>query len=322
MNFEDGSEVGIPAIVKFGGVYYLSDRKIALLLDSDSYISQQKPTAYHAGLEWKLLPFLAIRVGMDQMSGNVQVDNNLTAGVGINYNGFTFDYAYHQYGDIEENTTHYFSLGYVGVEKPEEKEEVKPREEVKPVPKVKLVTFKDVPEGYWAKDAIERLATAGVITGYPDGTFRPERTLSRAELCTLLIRAKGISAKAPGRPPFSDVSVGHWAAGFIKESADMQLVNGYPDGTFKPNNPLTRAETVKILTLFDGLKIEAVKEKPFTDVSVVHWAAPYINAAKNAGFIGYIKEPTFAPKRDLTRAEAAWILSKTGFVKQKYPDLF
>jgi hypothetical protein len=319
--WENNVEEGIPAIVKIGGVYYLFDRSLALALDSRSYISEDKPSVYHAGIEWWPISFFALRLGVDQQSSAVEVNNNLTGGIGINYRGFTLDYAYHQYGDIAENTTHYFSLGYAGVKEEKPKEVKPPVVEVKAVPKTTLKTFIDVSGDYWAKDAIERLATAGVITGYPDGTFRPDRTLSRAELCTLLIKAKGTSVSAPRIAVFTDLPETHWAAPYVAETVSLRIVSGYPDGTFKPSDPLTRAEAIKIIAVFDGLKIEGLRAKPFPDVPVSHWAAPYIAAAKKAGLLGYIKDD-FVPNQDLTRAEAAWILSKTNFVKGKYPDLF
>lgn len=304
-------EEGIPALLKLGSAYNWSDRNLIFSLDYDNYIKLDRPAVFHAGVEWQATPMLALRLGLDQQSSAVQVDNNLTGGVGIKFRGFTFDYAYHQYGDISENTTHYISLGYVG----EAPKKVAAAPPIK-VPAKKMISFSDVPDGYWAKDAIIHLATLGIISGYPDGTFRPEKTLSRAELCTLLVKAKRTQTRTPDKPIFTDLALNHWATPYIAAAVDSMLVAGYPDGTFQPNKALTRAEAVKIAAIFDGLGMPKVSSNPFPDVKPGHWAAPYILAARNAGLLKYLQGKDFEPNRELTRAEAAEILYRTNFVKR------
>jgi hypothetical protein len=306
-------EEGIPAVLKVGGAYHLREKTLILAIDSENHISTDKPGVWHLGLEWLPIEMLAIRLGLDQQSSTVQVDNNLTGGIGLKYRGFTFDYAYHQYGDISENTTQYFSIGYVNVPA----EEIKVTKPVKPTTIKKVIRFKDVPTGYWAKDAIEHLVSLGIISGYPDGTFKPEKTLSRAELCTLLIKARRTSVKTPRTAVFSDLPPTHWAAPYIKAASDQKLVGGYPDGTFLPNKPLTRAEAIKIIAVFDGLKTVKATQKPFPDVDTTHWAAPFISAAKTGGLLQYLRGKDFEPNRELTRAEAAEILYRTNFVRSR-----
>jgi hypothetical protein len=313
-------EEGIPAVLKIGGAINVLDESVWIALDSDIYVKEDKPAVWHAGFEWWLLRGLALRLGLDQQSSPVQVDNNLTAGIGVKYSGFTFDYAYHQYGEISENSTHYFSLGYSGIEKVKPVEEIIPPE-LKPITELKLRTFKDVPAGYWAKEPIEYLATAGVISGYPDDTFKPDNKLSRAELCTLLIKAKGISVEAVAEAVFPDLPAAHWAAPYIKASVDLGLVSGYPDGTFLPNKSLTRAEAVKILAVFDGLEKTKAAESAFPDVLITHWAAQYIQAAELAGILDYLKDRDFEANQGLTRAEAAEMISKTSFGRAKIRGL-
>lgn len=312
-------EEGIAAVLKVGGALkilgqnalrQLGDHDLTLALDLDNYISSTKPSVYHVGLEWWPVQMFALRLGIDQQSSTAQVNNDLTAGAGVKYSGFTFDYAYHQYGDVSDNTTHYFSMGYIGGEE-------KPTEIVKlPVAEKKLKTFRDVPNGYWAKYPIEYLATAGVIGGYPDGTFKPEKALSRAELCTLLIKAKGTKISKPTSSIFPDLPANHWAAPYVAAAVSQKLVLGYPDGTFKPKKSLTRAEAVKIIASFDGLKTPKATVAPFPDVPTTHWAAPFIQAAKQAGLLQYLKGKNFEPNKRLSRAEAAEMIFKTGFVKK------
>jgi len=311
-------EEGIPAVLKLGvalqvlganGLRQFRQQELFLTLDLDNYISQTKPSVWHAGVEWWPVHSLALRLGIDQQSSDVQVNSDLTAGIGVKFRSFVFDYAYHEYSGIAENTTHYFSLGY----------KIGPYPEALSARVVRAPqkTFVDVPHDYWAKDPIERLASLGIISGYPDDTFRPDRTLSRAELCTLLIKAKGISVDKPGQDPFPDLPAAHWAAPYVAAAVDLKLAGGYPDGTFMPKRPLSRAEAVKILASFDELKTVSVKSDPFPDLSINHWAAPFIQAAGSAGHLEYLKGRDFEPNRAFTRAEAAEILSRTSFVRSR-----
>jgi hypothetical protein len=178
------------------------------------------------------------------------------------------------------------------------------------------VSFKDVPANFWVKDPIEMLATLKIIGGYPDGTFRPNKVITRAELTTLLVKAKGISSTETVDTSFADVTKKHWASYYIKEGADTGLVTGYPDKTFRPAKTLNRAEGVTLLSRFGELKEpETLLEGPFPDVPGRHWAA------KSAGMLMYLLDKPFEPNRDLTRAEAAEILSRTPFAASKINDL-
>jgi S-layer homology domain len=189
---------------------------------------------------------------------------------------------------------------------------------------VRLVSFDDVPTGYWAKQPIENTGTVGLVNGYPDGTFRPDRALTRAELATLLVRARGI--KLPNRQArkvFKDVKPTFWAAKYIEVARREGLVKGYPDKTYRPNNKITKAEGIAVLARFENLKVAAeIFEKPYWDVSARHWAAKYIQAAKEAGMLKYVKRNYLYPKRDLPRAESVEMLSKTTLAGGKVRDLY
>jgi hypothetical protein len=254
------------------------------------------------------------------------VDDNLTAGVGIIYRGFTFDYAYHQFGDLAENATHFFSIGYRGVETARRKpvrrglvRRVVPVPQV--VPKPELITYIDLPDDYWAKKPIEYLATLGIMGGYPDQTFRPNKALTRAELAAVLVKAKGLKTE-PGAVSFDDVRSTDWFAPYIKAAVDRKYMQGYPDNSFRPGQQVTRAEAALIFARFAGLYIKPkVRLKVYPDVEKKHWASPAIAAAKQAGFLEYLGAEEFGPTQFLTRAEAAEILSKTPPVKEKIKAL-
>ena len=186
----------------------------------------------------------------------------------------------------------------------------------------RLKSFPDVPNEYWARPPIEYLATLGIIGGYPDNTFRPDRQLTRAELSTLLVNAASLEPKVPNTNLFTDVPPSHWAASYINVAFRNKYIYGYPDGTFMPSKALTRAEGVSIIARFAGVVSNKVIEAPYADVPGRHWAAAAIKGAKDAGLLtDYVKVVQFFPDQTLTRAEAAYMLSRTGFGKAKIDDL-
>jgi len=100
------------------------------------------------------------------------------------------------------------------------------------------------------EDAVERLGQLGVLTGYDDGTFKPENTITRAEFAAVVVRAKGLEAAAQaskGATAFSDVAAGSWAAGYVNVASKMGFVKGMGDGTFAPNAPVTYEQAVTMV---------------------------------------------------------------------------
>jgi hypothetical protein len=187
---------------------------------------------------------------------------------------------------------------------------------------LRLTQFKDVQEGYWAKEPIELLATLGIVGGYPNGTFQPDRIINRAELTALLVRAKNPGTPEAVDTSFSDVPRKHWASYFIKLGADTGLVTGYKNGTFQPAKSLNRAEGVTILARFAELKLpEELTEGPFSDLPGRHWAAKAVTAARSAGMLVFLTDKPFDPNKELTRSEAAEIISRTAFAVQKINNL-
>lgn len=102
-------------------------------------------------------------------------------------------------------------------------------------------TFPDVPASHWANGAIGAIAAHGTMSGYLDGTFKPDQAMNRAEIASVLSSAYGFT-QSTSTSPFSDVTAAHWAYGPIMALVDSYITEGYPDGTFKPNNAMTRAE--------------------------------------------------------------------------------
>ena len=110
-------------------------------------------------------------------------------------------------------------------------------------------SFSDVAADAWYCESVSTLSGMGIITGYPDGTFRPNEKITRAEFATLLSRFT--EAKPAGTASFSDTA-SHWARAAIETASANGWVTGYPDGTFRPNNSITRAEAMTMINRMLG----------------------------------------------------------------------
>lgn len=107
-------------------------------------------------------------------------------------------------------------------------------------------TFTDVSTNYWAYDAIGAAQTAGWVKGYPDGSFRPDNPVTRAELAQVLVNYFQLS-KGINQNIFTDINKNYWAAVVIDVLASQGVCQGYPDGSFRPNNNVTRGEAAAML---------------------------------------------------------------------------
>lgn len=188
---------------------------------------------------------------------------------------------------------------------------------------IRLASFSDIGADSLAKDTIQALATLSILGGFPDTTFRPNKTINRAELTAILVRATGMAVPEVNEDLFTDIGRKYWAAGYIKVGIDRGIVQGYRDKTFKPTKTLNRAEALIMIGRFAGLRPpETVSESPFPDVPASHWAASMIFAAKQEGLLDFLAGKPFEPNRLLTRAEAAEMISKTKYGKEKIRDLY
>jgi uncharacterized repeat protein (TIGR02543 family) len=132
--------------------------------------------------------------------------------------------------------------------------------------------FRDVADDAWYAQAVKYLASIGILEGYSDGTFRPNAHITRAEFVTALSRFDMSESAETGK--FSDVA-GHWASGYISNAAEKGWTEGYPDGTFRPNAEITRAEAATMINgmLERGIDAEDVPDyaPSYTDIDEGHW---------------------------------------------------
>lgn len=206
--------------------------------------------------------------------------------------------------------------------------------------------FPDI-AGHWAKKPIERLEKLSLVGG-TGGAFEPDRAMTRAEFLVLLDRVFGYSARETGNPDpgedygeaggpspeesggetgangdagdaglqenpvrFSDLPESHWAYGHLAQAVRLGLVNGYGDGLFRPDDPVSRAEMAVLLHRLtrlpppdDGLPV------PFADVPPDSWYAEAVAILGHHGLIRGVKPAEFQPGKRLTRAEAAAIVDR------------
>lgn len=144
------------------------------------------------------------------------------------------------------------------------------------------------------------------LSGYPDGTFGPDRNMTRAEVAQMFYALLN-DQNVPATVSFSDVPDGAWYADAVETLASLGMFTGYPDGTFHPNSTITRAEFAAAALSFADMAPSA--RCSFPDVSAQDWFYPYVASAAEYGWIGGYPDGTFRPSGSITRAEVAVIVN-------------
>ena len=174
--------------------------------------------------------------------------------------------------------------------------------------------FRRAEEPKKEKEVKETFTHKAYISGYPDGTVRPMGNITRAEAATMIARLLEIEDTAsPAKPAFTDTP-SEWYNKYINAAVEKGLMKGYPEGTFKPNAPITRAEFTYMISIIDKKDKGAV---PFADVKG-HWAEDAIGREFAAGRIAGYPDGSFRPDANITRAEAAKILNRV--FERSYDD--
>jgi len=137
--------------------------------------------------------------------------------------------------------------------------------------------FSDISNNSWYALAVNYLASRNIVLGFPDGTFRPNQPITRAELTAAMSRFFYLTDT--GANNFSDVSPNHWAIRYINNAHNRGWIIGFPDGTFRPDNAMTRAEAVTIINRVLGripnpatINYHIGNMLLFNDITAVHWA--------------------------------------------------
>lgn len=181
------------------------------------------------------------------------------------------------------------------------------------------MSFPDI-SGHWAQAEIERLASRFIVNGQSTGSFAPETTISRAEFAAMLIRSLDLQPDpaATANSSFNDVQDSSWFAAAARAAAGLGLVQGYADGSFRPNTPITReqmavmvARALKLLPAEADLKEASDGSLTFNDAAgISSWAKEAVATLEASGIMKGQSAGNFAPSSDTSRAEAAVILSR------------
>jgi len=178
-------------------------------------------------------------------------------------------------------------------------------------PQPEQPTFTDI-IGHWAQESIERMAEKGVVKG-DNGAFRPDDSVSRAELVTMVVRALNLTNDGLDTG-FDDVEKGSWYAPYVKAALDAGIISA--DSLFRPNDKVTREEMAKILSgahaILQKTTFTATEGKlTFADSDAVSdWAKGYVLYANQNGLMNGMDDNAFVPKANATRAQVATVIDR------------
>ncbi|GIP35123.1 S-layer homology domain-containing protein [Paenibacillus sp. J2TS4] len=179
------------------------------------------------------------------------------------------------------------------------------------------ISFNDV-ASHWAKSYVDLLSHKLIVDGYEDGSFGPERNVTRAEFAAIVVRSLGLDANATSST-FSDVQSGDWYAGVVNAAVQSGIVDGYEDGTFRPNAQINREELAAMVVralAYAGKDVKVTSTEQdsllakFADADSIVWGQAEMAAAVKAGIVDGMTDTSIAPRNDATRAQSAAMLKR------------
>lgn len=165
----------------------------------------------------------------------------------------------------------------------------------------------DLPKSHGFYDEMTYLINKGVISGFEDGSVKPDKTVSRAEAAIMIGKLKGFNG-TQSATKFKDVTQGQKASGYIAAAEKAGYITGYPDGTFKPNAAITRGDMAIILSRVFPMAMAGIEE--FKDVSPNMRAYYAIGEVVSANIAAGYKDLTFKPNNATTRAQFSAFLAR------------
>lgn len=172
--------------------------------------------------------------------------------------------------------------------------------------------FSDVNANAWYYDHVEYLNDKGVLGGYPDGTLRPSATLTRAEAAAMIVASLGITVSSNATLDFSDTRNGVWYTGPVAALVERGVINGFPDGTFRPHATITRAEFAAMVVSAYGITgATNPNNNTFPDVVSGSWYEGSVMTLAGHGIVGGLPNGKFAPNATVLRSESAAFLHRT-----------
>ncbi|MBM6996846.1 discoidin domain-containing protein [Paenibacillus sp. DXFW5] len=169
-------------------------------------------------------------------------------------------------------------------------------------------SFTDI-VGHWAQNAILSAAGMKLVSGYPDGTFKPNATITRAEFTVMLAKALKLEGAGSATAFTDEAKIGGWAKQEIANAVEAGIVSGYADGSFQPNGRITRAEMAAMIARALQLSAEAGATTGFADdKDIPNWAKGAIEAVRKLDIVSGRGDNEFVPNGTATRAEAVSLL--------------
>ncbi|GGH12871.1 putative Ig domain-containing protein [Paenibacillus segetis] len=178
--------------------------------------------------------------------------------------------------------------------------------------------FIDV-ENHWAKAAVNNIGSKMVVNGIENGMYHPDQDITRAEFAAIIVRGLGLSL-SQGNSLFTDVGTTAWYRSTVQTAYEYGLINGFEDGTFRPNDKITREQAMLIVSkamIITGLKESATNHsnvdviRAFSDASTVsEWALDGVADSVSSGIISGRNHNLLVPKANITRAEVAMIIQR------------
>ncbi len=184
-----------------------------------------------------------------------------------------------------------------------------------------VTNFKDVPVSHPNYTAIMDLKERGLVSGYPDGTFKPDQTVNRVEALKIILGSASLNANMAEMVDLSklkDIDTTQWYAKYLSKAYQMGIVQGYPDGTFRPTQTVNLVENLKMLILAWNVDISkiTVKGNPYADADQSQWYAKYVQYAKNANLLTPDQANNIFPAQGMTRAKLAEVAYRLIYIKE------
>ena len=177
--------------------------------------------------------------------------------------------------------------------------------------------------GHWAQATIAKWQDAGRIGGYEDGTFKPDKTITRAEFVRLLNSATSTSFTSNASVNFSDVKESDWFYADVAKAVGAKITSGFEDGTFRPGETVTRMQAAVFICNAKGLAANEAGANLLTDAAQIPaWAKGAVGAVISAGYMSGYPDGSFGGSKGMTRAEAVSTLDRVlgGGVTTPAPD--
>jgi len=172
----------------------------------------------------------------------------------------------------------------------------------------KEVSLSDI-SSHWGEEAIVKAVASGIASGYPDGSFAPDQSITRAEFTKLLVEGLGLTASNV-ELSFTDAeSVPEWAQTYVKSAVAAGIINGYSDGSFRPNGEINRAEMAVMIVKALGLELEAAESLSFSDnEGIPAFAKQQVATAVKHGLVQGLSNNKFGADQSASRAQAVTII--------------